>query len=95
MVSEPSGAARGAFITVAGQAIRFGIQILGSGILSRLLPPDAFGAMAIIAVVIGAGTVIGDLGLSLSSVRAESSPSGCAEQPLLDEPSYLADRWAS
>ena len=67
-----ASSARHAQVTLASQWLRFAIQILGFVLLSRLLPPEDFGLVAIVAVVSGFATLVADFGLSLASLQVES-----------------------
>ncbi|RDI26793.1 PST family polysaccharide transporter [Rhodococcus sp. AG1013] len=69
-------AARGAAVTLAGQAVKFGIQFGGIIVLARLLSPEAFGLVAMVTAVVGVGEVLRDFGLSSAAVQAKSLTPG-------------------
>lgn len=64
-------AARGAVVTIVGQAIRCSIQIISIIILSRLLGPSIIGLFALLMVVVAFGEVIRDSGLSSAVIQAK------------------------
>ncbi len=64
-------AARGGAITLGGQGARALIQLLGMVVLSRLLPPDVFGLVAMAYVVVALGELLRDMGLSAAAIQAE------------------------
>ncbi|MFC9978803.1 lipopolysaccharide biosynthesis protein [Gordonia sp. NPDC127522] len=64
-------AARGAVVTVSGQVVRLGLQVVGVVLLSRMLEPEDFGLMAMIAVLITVGQSIRDFGLSNAAIQAQ------------------------
>jgi O-antigen/teichoic acid export membrane protein len=63
-------AARGAGVTLAGQALRILLQLSSVVVLARLLSPRDYGLMAVGLVVVGIGEVVRDLGLSTAAIRA-------------------------
>lgn len=65
-------AARGAVVTVAGQGLRFVIQLAGIVILSRLLGPSTIGLFAVLFVIVAFGEVVRDFGLSSAMIQAKS-----------------------
>jgi PST family polysaccharide transporter len=62
-------AVRGASITVAGQGIRILVLLVATVVLSRLLSPDDFGLIAVIASVVALGELCRDFGLSTAAAR--------------------------
>lgn len=62
----------GARVTLISQWIRAALQILSFIILSRLLPPEDFGLIAMVAVVVGLAAIFADLGLSLAALQAST-----------------------
>lgn len=60
---------RGGAITVTAQALRFVLTLASTALLSRLLLPEAFGLVAMVAAVTGFVLVIRDLGLSVPTVQ--------------------------
>ncbi|MDR2930475.1 MAG: oligosaccharide flippase family protein [Propionibacteriaceae bacterium] len=63
---------RGAAIMIGGQWIRYAVSFVALVVLSRLLPPQAYGVFAVAAGSVALAGVLGDLGMSLSALRAES-----------------------
>ena len=61
--------ARGAGLTLAGQAARILLQFASVAVLARLLSPRDYGLLAIGLVVVGIGEVLRDLGLSTAALR--------------------------
>ncbi|MDO8383196.1 MAG: lipopolysaccharide biosynthesis protein [Microbacterium sp.] len=61
----------GARITLLSQWLRFGIQLVAFVLLARLLTPDQFGVMAMVAVVVAFATLLADSGLTLAGLQAE------------------------
>ncbi|MDH2443003.1 oligosaccharide flippase family protein [Amnibacterium sp. CER49] len=55
--------------TLYGQWGRYALQIASLVVLTRLLPPSAYGIAAMGATITGLATVLSDLGLSLSALR--------------------------
>jgi PST family polysaccharide transporter len=74
--SLAAAASRGAFVTLSGQAVRFLLQLGGLVVLARLLTPEDYGLVALVAVVIGLGELFRDSGLSSAAVQAEVLTSG-------------------
>jgi PST family polysaccharide transporter len=68
--------ARGAGITLAGQALRIVLQLASTTVLARLLSPRDYGLLAVGLVVVGVGEVFRDMGLSTSAVRARTLTPG-------------------
>ncbi|KRA25699.1 hypothetical protein ASD65_15660 [Microbacterium sp. Root61] len=63
-------AARGVLVTSSGQVARLVLQVLGVVILSRMLDPSDFGALAMIAALVAVGQAIRDFGLSNAAIQA-------------------------
>jgi len=63
--------ARGAAVTLAGQAVKLAIQLTSTAVLARLLTPQDFGLIAMTLAVTGFLTVFSDLGLSAATVQRE------------------------
>ncbi len=63
-------AARGAVVTLAGQAARVVLQLASVIALARLLTPKDYGLFATVLVVIGIGEIFRDFGLSAAAIRA-------------------------
>lgn len=69
-------ASRGGMVTMIGQIVRIGTQLVSVVILARLLDPDDFGLMAMVIAVVGIGEVVRDFGLSSAAVQASSLSRG-------------------
>jgi polysaccharide transporter, PST family len=67
-----AAAARGVAITGAGQGAKMLIQVGGTVVLARLLAPEDYGLMAMIAVAVGLADVLRDFGLSGAAIQARS-----------------------
>lgn len=65
-------AARGAFVTYAGQGTRILVQVGSVIVLSRLLAPGDYGLLAMVLAVIGVGEIFRDFGLSSAAVQAKT-----------------------
>lgn len=63
-------AARGALVTGAAQVFRIVFQLGCTVVLARLLAPDDYGVLAMVAVLIGLGELLRDAGLSSATVQA-------------------------
>ncbi|AOX45491.1 lipopolysaccharide biosynthesis protein [Microbacterium sp. BH-3-3-3] len=70
-MSDGGKAARGARVTLGGQAIKFILQLASTVILARLLSPDDFGLFAMVLAVTGLAALLGDFGLSNAAVQAK------------------------
>jgi O-antigen/teichoic acid export membrane protein len=64
-------AVRGGAITIGAQACSFLIQLTSVVVLARLLSPEAFGLIAMAAVVTGLVGLFNDLGLSQAVIQRE------------------------
>ncbi|MBB2923962.1 lipopolysaccharide biosynthesis protein [Cellulomonas cellasea] len=69
-------AARGGAVTMAGQLLRMGVQVLSVVILARLLDPHDYGLLAMVVAVIGVGEILRDFGLSSAAVQARELSRG-------------------
>ncbi len=67
-----SRAARGAAVTLAGQAARMFLQLASVVVLARLLVPRDYGLIAEVLVVVGVGEIFRDFGLTNAVVQARS-----------------------
>lgn len=65
-----AGAMRGGAITVVGQGARYVIQLVSVVVLARLLSPEDFGLIAMVAVVLALGDLLRDFGLPTAALRA-------------------------
>jgi O-antigen/teichoic acid export membrane protein len=63
---------RGGAVTVAAQLIKVGAQLGVTAILARLLRPDAFGLVAMVAVIVAVLEMFKDFGLSVATVQREN-----------------------
>jgi PST family polysaccharide transporter len=63
---------RGGAITVGSQAIKFALTMGSTAVLARLLTPDDFGLIAMVAAVVGFASLFKDLGLSMATVQRET-----------------------
>ncbi|WP_018988203.1 lipopolysaccharide biosynthesis protein [Aromatoleum toluclasticum] len=72
--SAPLGrlAARGALLTMSGQACKILLQFGGIVVLARLLSPGDYGLLAMVTAIVGIGEVLRDFGLSSAAVQAPS-----------------------
>lgn len=57
--------------TVAGQALRIVIQLMGTAVLARLLVPEDFGLVAMVAALVSFAQMFKDAGLSTATVQRE------------------------
>jgi O-antigen/teichoic acid export membrane protein len=63
---------RGGAVTVVTQGLKFAISMIGTVILARLLTPQDYGLIGMVAVIIGFVSIFKDLGLSSATIqRAE------------------------
>ena len=70
-MSDGGRAARGARVTLGGQAVKFALQLTSTVVLARLLSPQDFGLFAMVLAVTGFAALLGDFGLSNAAVQAE------------------------
>ncbi|QEE60491.1 lipopolysaccharide biosynthesis protein [Salinibacterium sp. dk2585] len=63
-------AARGATVTVSGQILRILVQMASVAVLARLLAPADYGLVAMVAAVIGIGSILRDFGLSSAAIQS-------------------------
>ncbi|WP_314505822.1 lipopolysaccharide biosynthesis protein [uncultured Microbacterium sp.] len=66
------GARNGALTLLAGQWGKYLLQLASFVVLARLIPPEAFGQLAMVTSIVGIATVFNDLGLSLAALQRES-----------------------
>jgi PST family polysaccharide transporter len=64
--------ARGGGAIVFGQFTKLAIQLTGVMVLSRLLSPDDFGLVAMVAVFLAAGDLFRDFGLPTAALQAKT-----------------------
>lgn len=65
-------AASGASSTLAGQGGRLVFQFIGIIVLARLLSPEDYGLVAMVAAVAGIANVLRDFGLTFASVQSKA-----------------------
>lgn len=63
-------AARGAVVTLGGQAVRMVVQVGGVVVLAHLLTPHDYGLLAMVLTVVGIGELFRDFGLSSAAIQA-------------------------
>jgi O-antigen/teichoic acid export membrane protein len=64
-------AARGGAVTMASQGIRFGLMLVSTAILGRLLTPGDYGLVGLVAIVMGFVALFKDLGLAAATIQRE------------------------
>lgn len=64
-------AARGLVVTVASQVLKFSLMMVGTVILARLLTPQDYGLVGMVAVVTGFISMFKDLGLSAATIQKD------------------------
>ncbi|MEZ0491223.1 oligosaccharide flippase family protein [Kineococcus sp. TBRC 1896] len=69
-------AGRGAVITLGTQGVRLVVQVIGLAVLGRLLAPHDYGLVAIVTVLVSAGEVFRDFGLSAAAIQAKTLSRG-------------------
>lgn len=69
MSSAATRGARGASVTILGQVLKSLIQFASTVVLSRLLAPDQFGLIAMVAVFVAFGETIRDFGMTLIGLQ--------------------------
>jgi len=69
-------ALRGGFVTLAGQATMFVLRTGSMMVLARLLVPEEFGVVGMVAVVTGFFNLFKDVGLSMATVQRENITEG-------------------
>ena len=55
-------------MTVSGQAILAGVQLLSTLVLARLLVPGDFGLLAMVATLVAFVSLFGDFGLTQATI---------------------------
>jgi O-antigen/teichoic acid export membrane protein len=61
--------ARGGAITIVSQGVKFGISLIATVILARLLTPEDYGLVGMVAAVTGFIAIFKDLGLSAATIQ--------------------------
>src|SRR5260370_22055889 len=69
-------ALRGGFVTLVGQATMFVLRTGSMMVLARLLVPEEFGVVGMVAVVTGFFNLFKDVGLSMATVQRETITDG-------------------
>lgn len=64
-------AAKGAAVTMLGQALRILMQFVTLIVIARLLSPSEIGVVAMVTAIVGVGELVRDLGLSNASIQAK------------------------
>lgn len=65
-------ARQGAIVTLGSQGVRLLVQVVGLAVLGRLLAPHDYGLVAIVTVLVAAGEVFRDFGLSAAAIQAKT-----------------------
>lgn len=71
-MSIAHSAATGVLFTMGAQIAKILLQFASVAILARLLSPHDYGLIALVLVVVGAGEVFRDFGLTAATIQAES-----------------------
>lgn len=64
-------AARGGAVTMVSQGLRFGLLLLTTAVLGRLLTPKDYGLVGMVAIVMGFVALFKDLGLAAATIQRE------------------------
>jgi PST family polysaccharide transporter len=64
-------AARGGAVTMASQGLRFGLLLVTTAVLGRLLTPQDYGLVGMVAIVMGFVALFKDLGLASATIQRE------------------------
>ncbi len=62
---------RGGAITLAAQGAKYGVDVVAVAVLARLLTPEDYGLVAMVAAVLGFLAAFKDAGLSMATVQSE------------------------
>ncbi|MGE5100733.1 MAG: oligosaccharide flippase family protein, partial [Deltaproteobacteria bacterium] len=62
--------ARGGVVTISSQVIKFILSMISTVILARLLTPEDYGLVGMVAVITGFVAIFKDLGLSSATVQS-------------------------
>jgi len=76
-------AAKGSFWTTAGFGMQYGLRLVSSLVLTRLLSPDAFGLLALAMVFLSGLQLLSDVGTTPSIIRSQRG----------EEPEFLYTAW--
>lgn len=74
--SLAQSAARGMFFTLGAQGVKILLQLVSVAVLARLLTPHDYGLIAIVLVIVGAGEIFRDFGLTAASIQAPTLSRG-------------------
>lgn len=69
-------AARGLYFTLGAQLARIVLQLASVAVLARLLTPHDYGLFALVLLIVGAGEVFRDFGLTSASIQAPTLTNG-------------------
>ncbi len=69
-------AARGTFVTLAGQISNLCIQMASVVVLARMLTPTSYGLVAMVLAVVGIAHIFRDFGLSPAAIQSPTLSSG-------------------
>src|SRR6185295_8269512 len=61
--------ARGGLVTITSQGIKFGISMVATVILARLLTPEDYGLIGMVGVITGFISIFKDLGLASATIQ--------------------------
>lgn len=64
-------AARGGAVTMASQGLRFALMLASTAVLGRLLTPQDYGLVGMVAIVMGFVALFKDLGLASATIQRE------------------------
>src|ERR1041385_9414425 len=64
-----SRTARGGVVTIVSHGLKFALSIVATAILARLLTPNDYGLIGMVAVITTFVSMFKDLGLSLATVQ--------------------------
>ena len=67
---------RGGLHTAVGQTVIFGIRLIGTVVLARLLLPADFGLVSMVVAVVGFANIFKDLGLSTATIQRQHVTQG-------------------
>lgn len=70
-VSLSGSASRGGLFVIASQALKIAVHFASIILLARLLPPEAFGLMAMALAIVGLADILRDVGLAAAAVQAK------------------------
>jgi PST family polysaccharide transporter len=67
-----SKAVKGGFNTIGGQGISFGLTMLSTALIARILTPQDYGLVMMVTAITGFITIFQNLGLSAAIIQKES-----------------------